>query len=762
MFNGSTVTGGDVPGHLYLIASLQEALLGDISIRHYAFGFWCGFPLFLFYFPFPYLVGALLALVFDLSTSFKILTVVPYFIVPLSFAFFARSLSASRLLQAAASLLGVSWFFTDAHVMWGGNALSTLSGMIAQGWAMPLVVFAIAALLQVQKSRNATVAAVVFGCAAVLSHFYAMLLLATFIAIIIAQDIYCAVKKTPTIGRNFYIAISMIFLVTLWWYLPLSLNIAQSSEFGGHWNIQLLDTFGLRQKLTFVLILAVSAAGLFLRPSLYRPVAPFLLLVIFCILIFASSYFSSSTAFNNIRFWPILFLSLYLLTIACFVVVFSSSRRAAVFLLLLFVFFGYWPSGASFESSRSWLEWNFSGVEAKAGASDFRQIVSLLQQLPAGRVSAESNDEHNTVFGSVRVFELLPALTQHEFVEGAIVNSARLPGIPYFLQCLVSRSCAGWPPGSLMPEFDVQRGLSMMRSLGVSYHIGNNQTFDWGSLSSQGVETLFKGEFVSLYKIASSNSLVEVFEQSLPTVNPQDARAVLLQLPRWDFFRSNPVVFSTESTVKSESFLMFLVSEWIAGRRVADRGYQQRFAQREKFRNIFVMDRGSMDGGSAAALPTFFIADRPFEPNLFLPSAFEADLSLRYEQGLAGNRLDVKQIRRRGITMTQVQSDSQSLIFGVDWKEPFPELDIELEHPTEVLPRSSQELASKRITDSCKVGLEKRSNELRLSTSCVDKPHLIKYSFSEHWHYDGPIYIASNGFIVVTPKAGESTLTWQQ
>jgi len=658
-------------------------------------------------------------------------------------------------------MLGVSWFLTDAHVMWGGNALSTISGMVAQAWAMPLVVLAASFFLLARSIGWFGIPAAVCGLCAVLSHFYAAIFLALFIVSFFVVDLIAILRRQEEVSSllAFYGAALCAAVAASFWYFPLVLNLNQSSDFGGHWDISLLETYSNLEKVVFSLSVVLSLYVVIFTAAARR-IAPFLLLLTLSLSLFFGSSLTETTALNNIRLWPIVFLAFYLLTVCCLSICFNSKHFIALFVLVVV---GLSPASSSFEKSRAWLEWNFSGVEDKAAAKDFSGLIETLKDLPAARISAESNGDNNFLFGSVRAFELIPALTQHEFVEGAIVNSARLPGIAYFLQCLTSLTCAGWPPGSLMPEFDPERAVSMMKSLGVTYHIANNDTFDWTKIKSVKVEKLFKGDFISLYKIGRRDPLVAVYRDALPRLVTEDPRFLILQLPRWDFFRETPFVIlqasqeqvSDSELVNGSDFISYALGQWLAGDRVKDRGYSDRYSKRKNFRNMFLLS----DWSDRNIVPKFFIADRPFDPGLLQPTSFNQNFKVYFDSRIAQFQPVLDDIDYRGFSLKEVGLGE--FVFDIDWSEDYPQIDIS----SEEIPKFNNLVSTfpskaMEITRQCNAYLKKGINKLSLFTDCPGKEHLIKYVYSENWSSQEQISLATNGFMVLRPKKSQTDLFW--
>jgi uncharacterized membrane protein len=51
--------GGDTPAHNYLASQARDNLLNEGRIVAWSEGWWCGFPIFQYYFPLPYLLMAM-------------------------------------------------------------------------------------------------------------------------------------------------------------------------------------------------------------------------------------------------------------------------------------------------------------------------------------------------------------------------------------------------------------------------------------------------------------------------------------------------------------------------------------------------------------------------------------------------------------------------------------------------------------------------------------------------------------------------------
>jgi hypothetical protein len=779
-------TGGDNPAHPVLMQSVGDALFSHGSIVHYSYAFWNGFEAFQFYFPLPYVCGAALARVVHPNVAFKLMTLCGLLGLPVGFYYMAKGFGLSKITCAVASLLSLSFLFTDAHVMWGGNVNSALAGMIANSWAFVFVALAFGKIVQAWDEGRFLVSGVVFTVLAMLSHFYATLML---LLLYVALALLDALRPGALVASfrrkmSVYAIGAVSVMLMAWWIVPLVAYRTYSAEFGANWDVDFLGTFRLEEKIAFVASIVAVVGQVVLDPRRRRVPVAILLFGALGVVLYFWGYAFFSTAFLNIRIWPTVYLFVYLTIILAVEVAY---RRATlpVFALLVALLWFLVPADASTGKAREWMLWNYTGVEGKRGAAEFGRLIAALSAEPPGRVSFESYARNNDLIGSVRTFELIPYLTHHEIVEGGIVNSSSFAGVSYFLQCLASESCAGWPHGSIMPARDIPRAIDMMRALGVRYHIAataeSRRAFD----ESPDVVPLVRGSWWTLYKMIEDPSLVEVYDGPPLVVPDENPLTTLVNLPRWDLFRNAAVIFdrtgqqpARERAVWNRAFFDRLADEWRTDGRVADLGWADRKAERTKYLNSFVLSRRDevqweRDLGGD---PEFFIADRGWDPDLMstspvppypallLPLAGSpgAEISL----GVHGKGFravaDGTDLALNGTSNVSLGSeDGRAVIrFYESRDEAYPYLDVTgnggAARPSAAGRASVAPPA--RITDRCAVSLDRAFHRLALRTGCPGKPHLIKYRYYPKWGSTVPVHLATNGFMLVVPEGAETVL----
>src|ERR1019366_3713386 len=137
-----------------------------------------------------------------------------------------------------------------------------------------------------------------------------------------------------------------------------------------------------------------------------------------------------------------------------------------------------------------------------------------------------------------------------------------------------------------MPNHDLARGVDMMKALGIQYHIAfrrpNRDALD----HLPGLEKIYDGRYLGLYRLKEPVRMVEVFSSALPVYRSDQYRSTLLNLPRWDATRNAGIIFSPDiqsaaqeapgPEIALEPWINYLVDQWDSKKRVFDMGWQDR------------------------------------------------------------------------------------------------------------------------------------------------------------------------------------------
>lgn len=463
VFSDTITVGGDTPAHHYLAGHMIQTLK-DGRVIGWAGGWWCGFPMFQYYFTLPYLLIAILSAVLPYAMAFKFITVLGIFITPFcawTMGRWIRLAYPGPLLLAIATL---PFLFVRSHVMWGANIYSTLAGMIANGVSFPLMLLCIGSAWRDAEDGRFRLRTSLLLTLLIASHFFTTVITAVILALLPCLWPRRFFRTAPILVAEGGLA----FLLMAWWLVPLIAKQDFSVEFGENWSVQLWKSLPGYKLLAIPIILAGLIAAWRAR---CRAILLFLWMLIASTFLFYRG-FDWAPVFVNVRLWPFLFFAGIALTAVSLGFLLKPLRGRDFFVLALallavvYVETAPWPNPGALSSApstavektlhsiaatdhvapndvRAWAQWNYEGLETKPYWPTLEKLLLPLRGTP-GRLC---NDliEDNNVFGSVRIFELTPFLIGKPILEGGIVNSAIGSFYAYYVQGELSKNCAGFP-----------------------------------------------------------------------------------------------------------------------------------------------------------------------------------------------------------------------------------------------------------------------------------------------------------------------------
>jgi hypothetical protein len=490
VFADTMTVGGDTPAHHYLAGHLRETLLGQGRIVSWAGGWWCGFPMFRFYFCLPYLLVVLLDLLVPFNIAFKLVSLAGAVLLPLAAWKAGRLLRLPAPAPALMAVFTLPLLFDRGHTMWGVNLYSTLSGMIANSLSFTIMLPAVAAAWRDSDEGRFRPGTVLLLTAVVASHFFTALLTA------LTLPLYPLLRPRRGAARSLCVLAAeggLAVVLMAWWLVPLAARRAYAVDFGGNWDVDAWKTLPAIVRWGWPLCAAALVLGL--RRRLAAVAVPLWTLLLACALFVWGQ--ALLPVFVNVRLWP--FIVHGLLTLAAIGLgLLLQGRRgagvasAAVLAVVLLTGIGQ-PNDV-----RNWARWNYEGLERKPAWPAFRDLVLPLRGTP-GRLA---NDLHaaNNVLGSSRIFEAVPHLVGKPVLEGGLVNTAVGSLFSYYVQSETSEAPAGLPRRVRPARFDpatatrhldlfnvkhvIARGAALRRALGASP--------DWASRRVRGEWELFE------------------------------------------------------------------------------------------------------------------------------------------------------------------------------------------------------------------------------------------------------------------------------
>jgi 6-pyruvoyl-tetrahydropterin synthase related domain len=458
-----TITaGGDTPCHYPTAVWFAERLLPHLRLHGWYPGAYLGQPLLLYYFPLPFVVMAALAPLFGMPVAFKLGTVLGVFLLPLlAYASFRlmRFPFPTPLLGAAAAVV---FLYVEDNPIWGGTVASTLTGEFAYTYGIGLAVLFLGVLVRSREDgRGPWLPAAVLGLTAY-THGYAVLW-----AGLGASGLLIG-EKRPRRALGWLLAVgALAFALAAPLLLPLLAAWRWTTPYDDAWID--VTTRGLLPPLLWPLFL-VAAAGL--AVTLVRLVrghrADRRLLLLGHAALVGAALTAAGPALGviDVRFAPFAQLALALAGAATLGWVVSRlvlADVAALGLVLLAVVYG----DASSRVLRSWVDWNYSGLEAKELWPAWRALTSRLTGTVADpRVAVEYGPVHEKA-GSIRMYETLPFFSGRSTLEGVYNQASTTTHPVYYLASELFASSPNPFRSRAYSRFDPESALARLSLFNV-------------------------------------------------------------------------------------------------------------------------------------------------------------------------------------------------------------------------------------------------------------------------------------------------------
>jgi len=486
MFLNTTPIGGDIPAHNYMVKHLKENLFSGFPMRiiSWAPGWWCGFPMFQFYFPLAYFIMAILSFVIPINIAFKIIMVagVPLLPVVCFFALKKSGLKPQTALLAA--VMTIPFLFDSSNTMWGANIYSTLAGMISNSISFALFILTLSFMSKDIAEAKVRPSSIILLCLLISSHFFTSIM-ATLMVVAMPfmfpnKKLY---KSFLTAAAEGLIALGLMS----WWIIPLILKREYSVDFGLNWDVNIFQHLPL----SFKILLVTAMASLFIPGKTrdqWRIICIYLWMMICGVFLFIFG-FEITPVFVNVRLWPFITFPICILAALTIGQLLCLNNKKHInytiisLVAAIAIIIPYNPGLA-----KQMAFGNFTGLEGLPYYEVIKKLVLPLDGTP-GRLA---NDLHpdNRILGSSRVFETVPALIDKPILEGGIVNSAIGSYYSYYIQSETSDNCAGFPPLVKPTTFNIDNATRHLELFNVKHFIARsprtvlalNNHFDWSHL----------------------------------------------------------------------------------------------------------------------------------------------------------------------------------------------------------------------------------------------------------------------------------------
>ena len=301
LVQNSTTAGGDTGSHVAIAAFMRTSLLPHLT--GWDPGWYDGFPLFTFYFPFPDLLAALGSFVMPGNIAFKFVTILGSVTLPVAAWAFGRLAGLERPRPALLAAATMPFLFDQTFQIYGGNLLSTLAGEYAYSLGLSVAFLFLGVVAFGMRTGRLRWAAAILLAICVVCH-----LVTTLFALV---GVAIAFLLGPPSKRRAWWVISSVGtagLLTAWWWVPFVLQQAYTTSMG-YTNITTFVDILLPQADRWALVLA--ALGVVF--ALVRRQKGMLLIAGLGLAALLAVLFDPQGKLYNVRFLPLWFFCAYLL-----------------------------------------------------------------------------------------------------------------------------------------------------------------------------------------------------------------------------------------------------------------------------------------------------------------------------------------------------------------------------------------------------------------------------------------------------------------
>jgi hypothetical protein len=479
-----TITaGGDTPCHYPTAVWFHEHLLPSLRLHGWYPGASLGHPLLLYYFPFPFLLMSALAPLVGMPIAFKLGTALGVFLLPLlvytSFRLM-RLVFPAPLLGAGAALV---FLYVEDNPIWGGTIASTLTGEFSYTYGVGFAILFLGLLYRARAGGWGPWAPAAALALTTYAHGYAVLwagLTATGLLLCdparggedAAGDHPDTTRRRPWRTLGWLLAVAALaFALAGPTLVPLLADWGWTTPFDDAW-IEVTPR-GLLPPLLWPLLLAGAlalAAVLVRRARGGRGDERLLLLGFGAAAGAALASAGPTLGVIDVRFVPFAQLSLVLAGAAGLGLALARLALADVAALGL-VLMAAAHADASSRFLRHWVDWNYSGLEAKELWPAWEELTQRLgRDLGGGgaRVAVEYDPVHERA-GSIRMHETLPFFSGRPGIEGVYNQSSTTTHPVYFLISELFPSSPNPFRSRTYSQFDLESGLARLPLLNVSH-----------------------------------------------------------------------------------------------------------------------------------------------------------------------------------------------------------------------------------------------------------------------------------------------------
>ena len=444
LFSITTTAGGDTGAHHYPAQYLIQELLPHFRLTGWAPGWYAGMPMLTFYFPFPFLLIAIMDWFIPYEIAFKMGTVLGVFALPAAAYALGRLWRVRKPFPIMAAVFAMVFLLMESYSIYGGNILSTLAGEFGYMLSFALVFLFLGTMYRGMEKPHFNML-FVLNClilmALVLSHIVTTIVLVCIIPGLLLVN--------PRWRSFFYLAAvaAVGFALSAFWSLPFAANL----EWTAHMAWNQLDSLS---DLLPVQLLPAAALG----PHRHGLCGG------------AQGEEAPSAGLDNLHHPGALLVAARRTPLECAHPALllhlhpsvgrlrghladtplhpddarplrhARHHRPAHLRPLVAIVLGAVVIVTS-TTAAGWIQWNYSGYEGKANWTQYKQINDFLATLAPGRVMVEHGQKLDE-FGTPRAFEIIPYWTGQPTMEGTLMEASFTAPFHFINQAELSKEAS--------------------------------------------------------------------------------------------------------------------------------------------------------------------------------------------------------------------------------------------------------------------------------------------------------------------------------
>ncbi len=433
IFTSSPATGGDTGSHFAYAKLLREELWdkGFFQLRAWNPANLGGEPVFLHYFPLPYILMALLSYLIPIGSAFNFITAIGAIAIPFSTYAHLKLTNRKSTAALAASALSLFILFDESYSILGGNILSTLAGQFCFIIAINFWLLASGFFIKyffIKKENKTLLGAIFFSALVSFSHAYIFITIPTMMfAILIVK------RDKDTFWTLFFSGIA-ILLLTAWQLFPMIENRPHTVSLKFFFFIK-----SEMKKLTSVpAIIGWGSILLTFFVAFYKKSKIAVVYSLYFIFLLGLAYLYSAIELYPMR---VLAPALYFAIVAgvySLSQLFNFEQWIEKVLLLACITFCFTYTYQSTKSAKAWIRYNYSGWEKKPLYPNVSKVFDELKgSLSQPRVLYEHHPKLNGT-GTTRVFESLGVFAKRATFESLFAEAHKFSAFAYLLQSYAS------------------------------------------------------------------------------------------------------------------------------------------------------------------------------------------------------------------------------------------------------------------------------------------------------------------------------------